>query len=90
MNAPRTATLADAARAMALLSDELVNAVHAGDQERIAALIEQAKRLRPPRPFEALTVLAVCLAVQVDPQRRLDERIGWVESCAPADLAVVA
>lgn len=86
----RASTLADAARAMALLSDQLVNAVHDGDQERIAGLIEAAKRLRPPHPFESLTVLAVVLATQVDRHKRLDERIGWVADTVPAGLEIVA
>jgi hypothetical protein len=86
----RASTLADSARAMALLSDQLVRAVHAGRQDRIADLIEQASRMRPPHPFEPLTVLAICLAAQVDPRVDLGERIGWVESLDPTPLEAVA
>ena len=79
----RAETLATHARAMTLLSDQLVHAAHSGDQQRIEHLIGQAARLLPPHGFHPMTVLAVVLALQVDRDRPLEQRIGWAAQFDP-------
>lgn len=76
--AMRAATLADACRAMALISDQLVRAVRSGDLDRIEAVLDQAGRQLPPHPFTPSTVLAVVLAAQIDTAVPLEQRLAWV------------
>lgn len=76
---------------MTILADQLVSAVHNGDQARIESVIEQTATLLPPHPFQPLTVLVVCLAVQVDVTVPLERRTEWVaERLDPSRLGVVA
>lgn len=91
MPAPRSSTLAECARAMTLLSEQVVHAAHNGDQERLAKLLTQARSLRPPHGADAMDVLAVCLAVQVDRSVPLEARTAWVsDRLDPSRLEVVA
>lgn len=91
MSGRRFETLAECARAMTLLSEQVVHAAHAGDQERLSKLLTQARSLRPPHGADAMDVLAVCLAVQVDATVPLDLRTAWVsERLDPSGLESVA
>lgn len=91
MHQRRIETLAEAARAMTLLSDQIVHAAHAGDSDRLAKLLTQARSLRPPHGADAMDVLACALAVQVDVTVPLDVRTAWVsEQLDPSKLEVVA
>lgn len=87
----RFETLAECARAMTVLSDQIVLAAHNGDQEQLRKLLGWARTLRPPHGADAMDVLACCLAAQVDVNVPIEIRTQWVsDELDPAHLEVVA
>lgn len=74
----RAPTLAVHASAMAVMSDQVISAVHSRDVERIERTIAQAQELLPPHGFEPLVSLIVTLAAQVDRTVPLVDRLAWV------------
>jgi hypothetical protein len=70
------------AAALALCSDDIVQAVHDADHTRIRAAIAQAFTLTPPDGTDPAVALITILAAQIIPGLPVDLRLMWVEGVA--------
>jgi hypothetical protein len=70
------------AAALALCSDDIVQAVHAADPARIQAAIEQAFTLTAPDGTNPAVALITILAAQIIPGLPVELRLLWVEGVA--------